>query len=163
MGEGIPEFLKRHCEHPSPAISCVGCKRNPTFEDHNTKPVLISCASIKIVQSWGIWKELLLYTSISLYRAFPSTQLSKVGLPLPVSLFLRNRGGLVNGVRPSSVKNGSNISTEPVWISWVYNKAIKIPTEHILTISTMCDGVRLGVKSLKITLDMRFGLLAPCR
>ena len=27
---------------------------------------------------------------------FLSTQLSKVGLPLPVSLFLRNRGGLVN-------------------------------------------------------------------
>ena len=26
-----------------------------------------------------------------------------------------------NGVKPSSVENGSNISTEPVWISWVYN------------------------------------------
>ena len=37
-----------------------------------------------------------MYTSISLYRAFPSTLLSNVGLPLPVSLFLRNRGGLVN-------------------------------------------------------------------
>ena len=68
----------------------------PPLEDHNTKPVLISCAFIKVVQSWGIWKELQLYTSISLYRAFPSTQLSKVGLPLPVSLFLWNRGGLVN-------------------------------------------------------------------
>ena len=28
--------------------------------------------------------------------SFPSTQLSKLGLPLPVSLFLWNRGGLVN-------------------------------------------------------------------
>ena len=40
--------------------------------------------------------ELRLYTSIPLYRAFPSTQLSKVGLYLPVSLFLQNGGGLVN-------------------------------------------------------------------
>ena len=37
-----------------------------------------------------------MYTSFSLYSAFPSTLLSKGGLLLPVSLFLRNRGGLVN-------------------------------------------------------------------
>ena len=34
-----------------------------------------------------------LKTKISLYRAFHST---KLGLPLPVSLFLCNMGGLVN-------------------------------------------------------------------
>ena len=28
MGGGIPEFLKRHREHPSPAISCVGISNN---------------------------------------------------------------------------------------------------------------------------------------
>ena len=27
---------------------------DPPLEDHNTKPVLISCAYIKCVQSWGI-------------------------------------------------------------------------------------------------------------
>ena len=42
-------------------------------------------------------KELRLYTVISLCLAFPSTQLSKSGLPLHVSPFLWNRGGLVNG------------------------------------------------------------------
>ena len=69
----------------------------PQISDYKAKPVLISCASIKCVQSWGILKELQWYTSISLYRAFPSTYLSKLGLPLLVSLFLLNRGGLVIG------------------------------------------------------------------
>ena len=37
-------------------------------------------------------------------RGFSSTLLSKVGLPLPVSLFLRNRRGLVNGWGPNFFK-----------------------------------------------------------
>ena len=55
-----------------------------------------SAVSSKNVQLWGIWKVLQLYTSIYLYWAITSTQLSNLGLPLPVSIFLRNRGGLVN-------------------------------------------------------------------
>ena len=39
-------------------------------------------------------------TAISLCSDFPSTQLSKLGLPLQASLFLWNRGGLVNGETP---------------------------------------------------------------
>ena len=39
-----------------------------------------------------------LNTSIYLYWDFTSAQLSKLGLPLPVSLFLWNRGGLVFGL-----------------------------------------------------------------
>ena len=47
-------------------------------------------------------RELPLYIGISLYRIFSSTELSKVGLPLPVSLFLGNRGGFVNECNCSS-------------------------------------------------------------
>ena len=69
----------------------------PQILDYKAKPVLISCASIKCVQSWEILKDLQLYTSISLYKAFPTKYLSKKGLPLLVSLFLLNRGDLVFG------------------------------------------------------------------
>ena len=88
MGEGIPEFLKRHCEHPSPAISCVGCKRNPTFEDHNTKPVLISCASIKIVVMGDLKGTPAVHfnfplQSYSLYTTFKSG-IAASGEPIPL-------------------------------------------------------------------------------
>ena len=55
-----------------------------SLEDHNTKPVQISCAFTSNVQSWVIWKLDRLYTK----SVFPSTWISKVELLLPVSLFL---------------------------------------------------------------------------
>ena len=64
---------------------------------------------------------------MSLYRAFPSTLLSKVGLPLPVSLFLWNWGGLVN--------DGSRIVEKKVlWMpraSFTYSEGIGSPAAEI--------------------------------
>ena len=93
-------------------------------QHHASSDQLCLC---KTVQSCRIWKELRLYTSISLYRAFPPTLLSKVGLPLPVSLFLQNRGGLVNGHQwlatnhtPQSTSHQSH-----VYSAWVMTRSTK--------------------------------------
>ena len=56
------KFVKR--ENLEAGKFCVHW--DPLFKNHNIKPVLISHASIKCVQSWGIWGKLRLYTSISL-------------------------------------------------------------------------------------------------
>ena len=42
-------------------------------------------------------------------HSFPSKSLSKVGLPLPVSLFFRNRGGLVNGISVGHFEASSHL------------------------------------------------------
>ena len=75
------------------------CTAGAPFKDHNTEPVLISCASSKMYSHGGFGRSSGCTLQFPSTELFPSTQLSKLGLPLPVSLFLRNRGGLVNAVQ----------------------------------------------------------------
>ena len=84
----LPEFV---CFRSS--CACAG--RYPLFQIPHDCTFLYRHSWSELVKTCGLWKELRLYTSIYLCWAFISTQLSKLGLPLHVSLFLRNRGGLV--------------------------------------------------------------------
>ena len=54
---------------------------------------------------------------------FTSTQLSKLGLPLPVSLFLRNRGGLVNGADPLPTCRWDLSWEQNAWLyTWLWSE-----------------------------------------
>ena len=64
----------------------------------------LHCTALQVTQSTVLWRKSptlwwTLTAGFTLHSgtgtAFTSTQLSKVGLPLPVSLFFRNRGGFV--------------------------------------------------------------------
>ena len=85
-------------------------------KNHNTKPVLISCAYVKTVLSWGILKELRLYTSISLYRAFPSTLLSKVGLPRGISFIAAKPNLSLGSIKHNLSKSFTSILGLPLSI-----------------------------------------------
>ena len=81
------------------------------------------------------------------YRAFPSTKLSNVGLTLLVSLFLWNRGGLVNGFFALFVKMTAKQETP----SEQLRRKCQIYSRESLTSSfdTESDGtIFFGVKTM---------------
>ena len=77
------------------------------------------------VPGWGIKEELRLYTSISLCWAFTSAQLSKLGFPLTVSLFLRNWGGLM--IAQSSAQFHQRFPCCTVCLIWLALGVRQIP------------------------------------